>query len=101
MSNREKWLNGWTHSGGAVLLGSALLCVGCGKYYGTTCFCPSEGASMPDKDPDWPFNESSCPLCKAFEKADIIPGQLERIPDSMLRMELIRRKKLNRTGEKG
>lgn len=61
--DREKWLNGWCRHGDSafILLGPNICCIGCGRYGGTTCVVIS--VNLPDKEPDWPFNERDCPVC--------------------------------------
>ena len=63
MSNRETWLNGWYRNGSTVLIGPGVHCAGCGRSFGVTCVAFSEGYVAPEKDPDWPFDEETCPLC--------------------------------------
>ncbi len=61
---REDWLNGWPRIGGAsVLLGTQVACVGCGKEQGTTTVAFEEGVVLPEHEPDWPFEEATCPVC--------------------------------------
>ena len=68
-SGRTKWLNGWPRIGSSVLIGTATHCAGCGKFQGITCVSFTEGYVPPEKEPDWPFPEDSCPVCEASERA--------------------------------
>lgn len=61
---REHWLNGWPRIGETgVLLGTQVACVGCGKDHGTTTVAFDDGTTFPERTPDWPFEEASCPVC--------------------------------------
>lgn len=62
----EEWLNGWPRMGSTVLVGSTVHCAGCGKDYGAACVAIDENWVCPEKAPDWPFNETDCPLCAAI-----------------------------------
>lgn len=64
---REKWLNGWCRMGSEVLVGTSVHCAGCGKDHGTACVA-FDGSPLPDKSPDWPFEESTCPLCEMRDR---------------------------------
>lgn len=70
MDKREGWLNGWPRMGNNVLLGSAVHCAGCGKFSGVTCVVIPLNWTPPEKDPDWPFEEDTCPICPVSESAD-------------------------------
>jgi hypothetical protein len=60
---RESWLNGWQRSGTRVHIANGVHCAGCGACLGVvTCGGP-EPATLP-ADPDWPFKEADCPICK-------------------------------------
>lgn len=63
VSDREKWLNGWRRFGNSVQMGSAVHCAGCGKTRGVACVVIPEGYLPPEKEPEWPFDEESCPVC--------------------------------------
>lgn len=65
---RETWLNGWHRSGDTVFVGGAICCAGCGKESGVTCWSVQEGATLPDKSPDWPFDLGSCPMCSLRDR---------------------------------
>lgn len=60
---REDWLNGWQRNGDTVLLGTMVCCAGCGKEHGLTCVAFSDDWKLPEKDPAWPFERESCPIC--------------------------------------
>jgi hypothetical protein len=61
---REDWLNGWPRMGEtAVLMGTCVQCVGCGKYHGITTVAFDEHTKFPDREPAWPFEEAACPVC--------------------------------------
>lgn len=68
------WLNGWPLLIGdgktpatAVLIGTAVHCIGCGKFHGITCVAFSDGYVSPEKLPDWPFIPKDCPVCYLSE----------------------------------
>lgn len=67
MSDREKWLNGWPRMGSSVLIGSAVHCAGCGAYGGITCVVIPDDWQDPEKLPDWPFEQSQCPICEILQ----------------------------------
>lgn len=58
------WLNGWYRMGkSAVLMGTMVRCVGCGRSFGITSVVIDDRWTPPTKDPDWPFPEGECPVC--------------------------------------
>lgn len=58
------WLNGWGRAGPtAVLIGTTVHCVGCGKFQGVATVGFEEGYKPPEKEPAWPFQEDDCPVC--------------------------------------
>jgi hypothetical protein len=61
------WLGGWPRIGrGAVLIGTGVHCVCCGRLAGvTTVAFPSNWTEIVESrsDPTWPFDESDCPIC--------------------------------------
>jgi hypothetical protein len=62
---REQWLNGWVRmplDPTSVLIGTVVHCVGCGKARGMISVVMSENEILPDKLPDWPFDEIMCPV---------------------------------------
>lgn len=62
-SERLRWLNGWPRLGrDAVLLGTGVYCVGCGKFGGVTCVAVDFDWTPPETEPDWPFPEDDCPV---------------------------------------
>lgn len=69
MSNREHWLNGWPRIGFSVLIGSGVHCIGCGTFHGVTCVAIPEDWQPPEKMPDWPFEQDSCPVCQLVARA--------------------------------
>jgi hypothetical protein len=71
---REDWLNGWPRIGeAAVLMGTAVVCVGCGKSHGITTVAFDENTAFPDKEPAWPFDEETCPVCALYERVRQAP----------------------------
>lgn len=62
MTTRETWLNGWTRSDGTVIVGTGSHCAGCGKSLGLISLALTGDEKWPDKIPDWPFDETTCPL---------------------------------------
>ena len=61
-----RWLHGWYVLGDSVLVGTMAHCAGCGREMGLATVVFSE--TMPDKDPDWPFEKDNCPVCYWREK---------------------------------
>ncbi len=70
MNDREKWLHGWPrlNGGSAVLMGTNVLCIGCGRDVGVTTVAITEGWKPPGPTPDWPFDEANCPVCATRER---------------------------------
>lgn len=67
------WLHGWGRLGeSAVLIGSGVHCIGCGRFYGATCVAFTEGWTPPGRLPDWPFREGDCPVCLADAPAGAV-----------------------------
>jgi hypothetical protein len=61
------WLHGWPriNRGRAVLMGTGVHCVCCGRLQGvTTVAFDPDWVSPPD--PVWPFDIADCPLCAPF-----------------------------------
>ena len=70
MDKRESWLNGWQRSGTRVRIANGVHCAGCGACLGVvTCGGPAPEALPPE--PDWPFSEADCPVCKLAAEAPI------------------------------
>lgn len=67
--DREHWLNGWHRRGDLVLIGTATHCAGCGQFLGLACVA-FDGEPLPERNPDFPFEEATCPLC-----------EIRRVPD--------------------
>ena len=65
-TNREHWLNGWHRTENTVFVFGCVRCAGCGRDFGVTCWI-AEG-DLPEKEPDWPFDAESCPLCTDRDK---------------------------------
>jgi len=75
--SREAWLNGWPKLNNcAVLLVGSVHCIGCGKFHGVVTVALDENSSFPDERPDWPFEESSCPVCE-------VVGELQNAPTAL------------------
>lgn len=65
------WLNGWPRVGiNIVLMGTGLHCIGCGVCHGTTTV-EFKDFNFPEKKPDWPFKEDSCPVCVRLPSAEV------------------------------
>lgn len=77
MSDREKWLNGWPRMGRHVLIFESLHCAGCGKFDGVTCATGRDDWTPPERNPDWPFGESDCPLCSETEPPPDAPKTVQ------------------------
>jgi hypothetical protein len=62
----QPWLNGWPRlgTGDAVLIGTGMYCVCCGRLRGVTTVAFSADWEPPGPEPVWPFGEADCPLCK-------------------------------------
>lgn len=59
----QPWLHGWPRmSRTHVLVGTSVLCIGCGRNYGTTCVALDDGWAPPVDVPAWPFGEADCPV---------------------------------------
>ena len=95
---REHWLNGWPRFGddGAFVSGRAV-CVGCGR---TIAVCTSVANDFsPKEDPDWPFEEGTCPLCALRARYEKAAAELrspateraDKLTERMLAMEERRR----------
>jgi hypothetical protein len=86
MTDREAWLNGWPRHDDAdtVLIGSGVHCAGCGHFMGITTVAIEAGYVAPTKLPDWPFNESSCPLC-AMRPRLWEPEPVDRLAERAIR----------------
>jgi hypothetical protein len=82
--NREHWLNGWHRQGDAVLLGG-VHCAGCGKFVGTTCIA-LDGGPLPEKLPDFPFEEATCPLC-AYRRLPHPPDAVDKLTERLERLK--------------
>lgn len=55
------WLHGWPLIGKQVLVGTGIYCAGCGKDQGVATVGFDE-AQWQQPGPDWPFDESDCPV---------------------------------------
>jgi hypothetical protein len=64
MPDRETWLHGWPRNGTSVNIGSGWFCAGCGRFEGTGCVVVEDTDVLPSVDPDWPFDEETCPVCE-------------------------------------
>lgn len=61
----QPWMNGWPRLGlMAMLIGSGVHCVACGRLEGVTCVATPSDWTPPEKDPDWPFGQDNCPVCQ-------------------------------------
>jgi hypothetical protein len=71
----ETWLNGWPRLGeDAVLIGTGVHCVGCGRGRGITCVVIPADWEPPARMPDWPFPEDACPVCTLSERLWAAPA---------------------------
>ena len=79
---REAWLHGWTRRGSGVVIGGTIHCAGCGRSVGTTRLPITVPAGAWQDEPEWPFDEATCPLCDALSRERIIhpPRGAERLP---------------------
>jgi hypothetical protein len=80
-ANREHWLNGWHRRGDSVLIGTGTHCAGCGKFLGVTCVI-FDGSPLPEKPPDFPFEEATCPLCACRRS----PGPVDKLTERLERL---------------
>ncbi len=67
MTDRESWLKGWPRRMEMVIMGTGLHCAGCGKVAG--CITVAFSGEKPfRREPDWPFNEDTCPVHASWPK---------------------------------
>jgi hypothetical protein len=78
---REHWLNGWHRRGDSVLIGTGVRCAGCGKFLGLACVA-FDGSLLPEKNPDFPFEEATCPLCACRRS----PGPVDKLTERLERL---------------
>jgi hypothetical protein len=83
--DREHWLNGWRRQGGSVLIGTAYHCAGCGKFLGLGCVA-FDGTPLPEKAPDFPFEEATCPLCELRRLPDP-PDAVDKLTERLERLK--------------
>lgn len=89
--SREKWLNGFKRTDTWVYIGPAVHCAGCGKFFGVVCV--SITGYSPDINPDWPFDQATCPVCETHRKInEFTATELSVLPASTLRRALIENK---------
>jgi hypothetical protein len=84
-TSREHWLNGWNRQGDSVLIGTGYHCAGCGKFLGLGCVA-FDGSPLPEKRPDFPFEEATCPLC-AYRRAHDPPDQVDKLTERLERLK--------------
>ena len=82
---RTDWLHGWSRLGNsAMLMGTGVHCVGCGKFYGITSVVFDDDWEEPSLEPEWPFDEDSCPVCTLIFERDENPtwprGKVRPLP---------------------
>ena len=72
-----RWLHGWPpipansdHPPTAVLMGTGVNCIGCGRFQGITCVAIDPDWIPPTEYPDWPFPQDSCPICWLQDRDD-------------------------------
>jgi hypothetical protein len=59
------WLHGWPRIGHTgVLMGTAVHCLGCGRFHGLACVAFPDDWEPPGPEPDWPFSPDTCPICR-------------------------------------
>lgn len=66
-SERLAWLHGWERSedGLSVYTFGSTHCVGCGRWDGGLAAIALSDDDPPlPADPDWPFPEDACPVCR-------------------------------------
>jgi hypothetical protein len=80
--DREAWLNGWPRNGTCVFVHGNLHCAGCGNHIGSPGYPYPKGFVVPDRDPDWPFNPDSCPICEPEEFRGKMPPVVAKIADA-------------------
>jgi hypothetical protein len=60
------WLNGWPRIGeDGVLMGTAVHCLGCGRFLGVTTVAFTEDWRPPGPEPVWPGPQAGCPFCSS------------------------------------
>jgi hypothetical protein len=82
MTDRLEWLHGWPRFGNnSVLLGAGIHCAGCGRSQGVTSVVIDPDYAYPDRQPDWPFPEESCPVCLMPDPVPVVaPLRRGRLP---------------------
>lgn len=83
--SRENWLNGWHRSGDSVLIGTGWHCAGCGKFLGLGCVALDD-QPWPEKLPDFPFEEATCPLCE-YRQAPNPPTAVDKLTERLERLQ--------------
>lgn len=86
---QESWLNGWSrqNTDDTMLLGCGVVCVGCGKEFGVVCVAFSDDWVSPEKTPEWPFKQATCPLCELREEVQSLrvgTGSEDKLTKRML-----------------
>ena len=84
MSDRESWRNGWPLQGDSI--GLHPHCAGCGKSLGLACIALEAGVEYPP-EPQWPFEEATCPLCLLRNRLYERDGKPDRLTERMLAMK--------------
>lgn len=83
--SREIWLKGLKREIDQVMVYPTICCAGCGAALGEFSYVPGVESSVPK--PDWPFNETDCPVCYLRSRAHP-PEPRDKLLD---RMNAIRR----------
>jgi hypothetical protein len=88
-TDRERWLNGWHRHGDSILIGTGYHCAGCGKFLGLGCVA-LDGEPWPEKLPDFPFEEATCPLCEN-RRTPNPPDQVDKLTERLERLRKVKK----------
>jgi hypothetical protein len=79
---RETWHEGWHRTGDQIFT----RCAGCGKTLGVACIAITSD-DAPIAEPQWPFDEETCPLCLLRNRLYERDGPPDRLTERMLAMK--------------
>jgi hypothetical protein len=75
---RETWHEGWYRTGDQIVN----CCAGCGVTLGMACIAATSEDAAPE--PQWPFDEETCPLCLLRNRLYERDGPPDRLTERML-----------------
>lgn len=82
--SREIWLKGLKREIDQVMVYPTICCAGCGAALGAVGYVPGVESSVPK--PDWPFNETDCPVCYLRSRA-YPPEPRDKLLDRMVALK--------------